>query len=365
MVVSRAAPALGGIPAFAQTITADCGLRSAFDISLLNTTRTAERRGGRLTAATLREALVDTVRVFRSARTADVVHIQTALVPATVALRTLFLCGAAKLAGAAVLCHVHSAETSSGRAEAFSPSRLLTFLLRRLRFVDTVLTVSRPGADALRSVLSGRSVEVVDNAVDVEAMPKSSHSAAIPIVLFVGTLTKRKGVDDLRAALRILRERGLVFGMEIVGGPGEVGGAEASSLSVALGEEGWGSSLLGPLSPEAVRERMASADVFVLPSHVEGQPIAILEAMAAGLPIVSTRTGAIPDVVRDGIDGFVVDVGDVTGVADALERLIVSPELRRGMGAAASVRARERFDVSRLRCRLAELYLRAANGTTR
>lgn len=364
-MVSRAAPALGGIPAFAETVTADPELRRTFDIGLLNTTRTAVRRGGRVTAATVWEALVDTVRVFRRARSADVVHLQTALVPATVALRTLFLCGAAKLAGAAVLCHVHSAETSSGRPESFSPSPGLRFLLRRLRFVDAILTVSRPGAEMLGSIVAAPLVEVVDNAVDVDAMPKSSSSGGIPTLLFVGTLTRRKGLEDLRAAIRVLCERGVTFALEIVGGAAEAGEDEAGELRDALGGDGWGSSLFGPLAPEAVRERMASADVFVLPSHTEGQPIAILEAMAAGLPVVSTRTGAVPDVVRDGVDGFVVEVGDVCGLADALERLISSSELRRTMGAAAERRARDAFDVSRLRRRLAALYRRAANGKTR
>jgi glycosyltransferase involved in cell wall biosynthesis len=107
---------------------------------------------------------------------------------------------------------------------------------------------------------------------------------------------------------------------------------------------------------------MAASGVFVSPSHVEGQPIAILEAMSAGLPVVVTDTGANADVVRDGIDGFVVEVGDVDAMSGALSELVSSSDLRARMGSAALERARKRFDMPMLRARISALYSDVLEG---
>lgn len=358
LVVSRAAPALGGIPAFAHMLCDDAELARSFDVRLLNTTRTAVRRGGEPTASAAREAIVDAFRTFRAARHADVVHIQTALTPSVVTARTIAIAVAAKLAGASVLCHVHSADLSSGRSEAWSPGRVQISMLRALRICDRVVCVSKPGAEVLSALLPSTPIDVVDNAVDVAHAPRASHTSMRPRLLYVGTLTRRKGLPDLLKALARIPITS--FNLEIVGGGGEAGEDEADELRCAARAAGFGSSLVGPLSRERVAERMSGSDVFVSPSHVEGQPIAILEAMAASLPVVVTDTGANADVVRDGVDGFVVPVGDVDALSRALSELIASRDLRLSMGAAARERAADRFDMSRLRERLTALYNDAA-----
>jgi glycosyltransferase involved in cell wall biosynthesis len=361
VVVSRAWPALGGIPTFVRSVVSDRELRELFDIEELNTTRRAVRPGGALTVSNIWEAIVDAVRVFRAARHAHVVHVNTALVPTTVMLRVLVLCRAAKLGGAAVLCHVHT----SAQPQGFAPSRLRKFLLRRLGFVHAILAVSNVGAEALRPLVSG-AVEVVDNAVDVRSLPVADTDSPAPTIVFVGTITPRKGLLDLLTAVRTLRERGVgPFRLELIGGAAEAGEAEADVVRTAFVSEGMGASLLGPLAPEAVRERLGAAGIFVLPSHWEGQPISVIEAMGAGLPIVATRTGAIPDMVRDDVDGFLVDVGRTDALADALGELISSAELRRRMGSSARSRALELFDITRLRAKLSELYASAARTSSR
>ena len=86
----------------------------------------------------------------------------------------------------------------------------------------------------------------------------------------------------------------------------------------------------------------------MLPSANEGTPVVAIEALAAGRPVVATRVGGLPDVVSDGEDGFLVEVGDVEGVAAALERLARDPELRTRMGAAGPPRVVPRYRVERL-----------------
>ena len=94
-----------------------------------------------------------------------------------------------------------------------------------------------------------------------------------------------------------------------------------------------------------MRALFAAADVFVLPTAGETMGFAIIEAMAAGLPVISTRVGElVPEVVDDGTTGILVPPGDVAALTGALKRLAEHPELRREMGAAGRRRARQLFD---------------------
>lgn len=122
--------------------------------------------------------------------------------------------------------------------------------------------------------------------------------------------------------------------------------------------------MVGPEFGEQVKERLRSADVFVLPSFLEGQPIAILEAMASGLPVVASAIGAVPDLIRDGVEGRIVEPGDVAGLASALGELVQDPSARREMGRAARRRAEEHHGLESLSARLAKIYARVLGTGT-
>lgn len=356
LLVGQAAPARGGIPSFLDALVADEELRSRVQVELLNTTRVAERRAGTLTTSNLVNAVVDTWRTWRAARHADVMHLQTALLPALPLLRALAVCTAARAAGAAVVCHVHSAQLSTSREEALDAVGRLRPLLGLLRrTTDRVLAVSEPGTQVLRELVPGLSVDTVDNAVDVAAFPLARPETEPPRGVYVGTLTRRKGLIDLAAALMLLSSRGVHLEVDVVGGSNEVGEEEAEEVRRA--SEACGAlRFLGSLPPDQVRRRLAQASLFVLPSHWEGQPIAVLEAMAAGLPVVVTAIGANPYVVRDGVDGVIVPPHDAERLAAALERLAGDPALRARMGANARQRALAGHDRSVLRERLLREY---------
>ncbi|SFK92167.1 glycosyltransferase family 4 protein [Geodermatophilus ruber] len=357
VLVGQAAPARGGIASFMANLLTDPDLGRSVDYRLLNVTRRAERAAGRFSVENVRHALEDAVRCYRAARQADVVHVQTALLPVLPLVRALLLCGAARLAGAGVLCHVHSGRLNSGRPEAFRPTRPYRLLLRALRVTaHRVLAVAAPGERILRELVPGLSVATVHNAVDVGAYSPADPAVEPPRAVYVGTLSRRKGMHDLVAALELLRDRGVALDLDVVGGGHEVGEEEADELRNRIHRSGLPVRLLGSLPPEEVTRALRGAQLFVLPSHWEGQPIAILEAMASGLPVVVTAVGANGDVVRDGVDGRVVPSHDPAALADALESLVRDPALRARMGADARSRAEKGYDRPVLAGRMLQEY---------
>jgi glycosyltransferase involved in cell wall biosynthesis len=116
------------------------------------------------------------------------------------------------------------------------------------------------------------------------------------------------------------------------------------------------------VSGAAKRALFDAADVFVLPSYSEGFSLAILEAMFHGLPVITSRAGGSPDVVRDGDNGLVVEPGDVDGLGRAIERLLGDPTLRERIGRRNAREARERYDLGVVARRLAGILDDAARG---
>jgi glycosyltransferase involved in cell wall biosynthesis len=148
-------------------------------------------------------------------------------------------------------------------------------------------------------------------------------------VLFVGQVGLRKGNHVLAEACRLLRSRGMTFECRVVGPP-------LVDTSLPLFE---GPYYLGQVPRSQVQEEFHRADVFVLPTLAEGMALVHLEAMACGVPVITTpQCGS---VVRDGLDGFLVPIRDAALLADRLQQLLDDRLLRQRMGAMARERARE------------------------
>jgi glycosyltransferase involved in cell wall biosynthesis len=201
-------------------------------------------------------------------------------------------------------------------------------------------------------------IEVVDNAVDVASFDAPARVRTGPVrILYAGTIGRGKGLLELLDALVALRAQGVDgWTVLLAGPPNALEHEDADAVAARYRAAGFGSALLGPKAPAELPALMAGADVFVLPSRSEGQPIAVLEAMASGLAIVTSRVGANPDVIRHGIDGLLVDPGDAHSLARALRALIEDADLRARLGTSARRRAEERFDAERLAEALAEVW---------
>jgi glycosyltransferase involved in cell wall biosynthesis len=356
VVVAEAKPMRGGIATFAETITEDPLLAAEFDVELLNTARTATRQGGKLVFSNITAAIADAWQVFQVSRRADIVHLQLVADRGLPAIRAAALCLAARSVNKGVIAHYHSAVGNAGRPEFGSYSSRDKFFLKAMGRTALICTVSEPGTETLREFMPTARIETVDNAIDVHTFEQAKLTADVPTVLFVGVICERKGVSELAEACAVLRDRGVPFNLVIIGGQGPTPDDEYARIMAVLERTGQTAAMVGPEYGEQVKARLCSSDVFVLPSYLEGQPMAILEAMASGLPVVATAIGAVPWVIRDGVEGRVVEPGDVPALAEALADVLGSAERRQVMGVASRKRAEERHDLPILSARLATAY---------
>lgn len=174
--------------------------------------------------------------------------------------------------------------------------------------------------------------------------PKRLGSGRSARLVTTGTLIWTKGYEYLLSAIRLLTERGEPVRLDVIGD-----GPERQRVLYTIHDLGIQDAvtLRGKLAPEAVRDCLQQADVFVLSSLSEGISNAVLEAMSCGVPVVTTDCGGMREAVTDGVEGLVVPVRDPESMAAALGRLINDPELRRRMGEAARQRILREFTLER------------------
>jgi glycosyltransferase involved in cell wall biosynthesis len=160
---------------------------------------------------------------------------------------------------------------------------------------------------------------------------------------WIGRMTAVKRTDDVLLAFKRLRDSGVDACLCMVGD-----GPDREQLERRAHELGVVRDTLFLGYQEDVAPFYAAFDALVLPSGNEGTPVSAIEALAAGRPVVATRVGGVPDVVRDGEDGFLVEAGATDELADRLARLARDPSLREQMGKEGRARVLPRYAVDRL-----------------
>ena len=171
----------------------------------------------------------------------------------------------------------------------------------------------------------------------------SSLEPSAPRLLFLSNLIESKGIYVLLEACRMLKEEGIVFQCDYVGGESKLISGE--SFRNAIAERGLTDCVTyhGPQYGAAKDRFFRGADIFVQPTSDDCFPLTLVEAMQYRLPIVSTDVGAIPDIVTDGVNGFVCPQRDVDALAVALRKLIAEPQMRVAMGQRGYELYRERM----------------------
>lgn len=223
-------------------------------------------------------------------------------------------------------------------------------VVRRLGYAHPVATVA-----------NGIDLEEADRTAGFDLRAAIGASAHEPVVLFAGRFEPRKGsalLCDLVPELLARRAvRFVVLGEDLFG----QGGAE---LAPRCRERQRGESLhlLGRRPLADVRAAMRQADVVLLPSRWENAPYTVLEAMAAGAPLVASRVGGIPEMVEPEREALLVADEDAAGHLAAIERLLDHRDLAQSLGRAARARVEREFTADRMAARSLELYHRVANA---
>ena len=351
-VVSGTGGATGG-QAVAATALLESGLAQSVDLELLSTAppevpppamaRRTVRALTRLSRFIVRLWAADVVLVFA----ADAISL----------LEKGWMCLLARVARRGVVLRI-----SGGNLPAQCDGQLLlrVWLGLVLRSAHFVCAQSTHWTAYFARYTKREKVVHVSNGLKIAATPPT-HPARARLV-FVGWATREKGVFETVEVLARVRLSHPSATLTIVGGGRDLvavmSDVSVRELTDAVHSTGW-------LAYDQVQQVLGESDVFLFPSHFEGLPNAVIEAMAAGLPIVATRVGGIPDVIRHGCNGYLVEVGDVADMVDRVNALLERPDLAQEMGQRGRQTALECCDIESVWPRYARAIREAAALTGR
>lgn len=269
--------------------------------------------------------------------------------------RKLLFVRLGKLFSRPVILHLHGGEFLEFYRGC--PAWQKKLVRRALESADRVVVLSSTWRDRIRKISEHMRIAVLPNPVSVPAGAVIRDGSEFR-VLFLGRLERAKGVFELIEAFAGLRREhaGAVL---TLGGEGDFAAVRQrlAELEIAASVElpGW---VVGATKEALLR----SADAFVLPSHAEALPVSMLEAMAYGIPVIVSRVGSVPEVIADGEQGLLTDVGDVQGTLAALRKLAASPEARRRLGQAGRVLIASTYAADRVCAQLAAIYADVLSG---
>src|SRR5689334_10788261 len=253
--------------------------------------------------------------------------------------------------------------------DSLNPAGLLRRKMRAAGFVVTCTDANRehllniePNAK-VRCIYHGLNAEFADLLVDPTNPPQKNGRLR---ALGVGRLVPKKGFDVLVEACAILKRRGFHFETAIVGEHGE----HEAELRQQIDEHGLKDHvrLIGPMEQSRLYTEYQRADVFCLPCRVldngdrDGLPNVLMEAMACGLPVVTTPVSGIPEIIKDGQNGTLVPPDDAQALANAIQRISSDRMFARNLGRAGRLTVLERFDGDKTAMELAALFAAVTGG---
>jgi glycosyltransferase involved in cell wall biosynthesis len=200
-----------------------------------------------------------------------------------------------------------------------------------IRSADVVFACSRALAAKVRSICPEKQPRVVNNAADVALFSRVTRlpGSGSKRILHIGKFEHKKSQDVLLAALQLLMDRGLDCRLTMIGATGPT----LEQVREAVARFGDRVSMFVDVTHDQIPGYMANCDLFVLPSRAEGFPLVLIEAGAAGLPVVATNIGGIDELITDNTNGLLVEPGDPRTLADAIARVLESDELAERLAA--------------------------------
>ena len=258
-----------------------------------------------------------------------------------------------RLMGRPVVWHIHG-----GRFVRFAEScgpLGLAVMQRALESAAAVVVLGRQWREQLKSFAPRARFRVVPNGVSLTTTPTARENQTQRF-LFMGHLGSEKGAADLIRAVELAAAQGHTLQVDLAGAQRAPGQFDALHEQVAAAGLADSVRFVGVLTGSAKRRALASATALVLPSYIEAMPISILEAMAAGRPVIASDVGSVNEIVTDGVEGFLIDPGDTDSLAAAMIQLAGDPPLTERMAEAARRRVELAFSVEAMARRMQGVY---------
>ena len=266
---------------------------------------------------------------------------------------------------AAELADIPFSYTLHGPAELFEPQRWhLAQKTARAKFVVCISHFARSQAMYFSDPADWHKLKIIHCGVTASRYGAKSapqrNAAATPLptsqerpikLVFVGRLTAIKGLRVLMDAFETARQAFPQLHLTLIGE-----GDERAFVEQRAGTLGGSVSLTGYQNQAQVADHLAQADIFVLPSFAEGVPVVLMEAMASRVPVISSLVAGIPELVEDGVSGYLVAPGDGAALASRIVTLAGDAKLRARMGAAGHKSVRAEFDTATEAARIAALF---------
>jgi glycosyltransferase involved in cell wall biosynthesis len=284
----------------------------------------------------------------------DIVHIGTSY--STSFAKHAIILLLAKIRGSKVVLHPRFSYE-----KLWAKNHLLNILIRLiLSMSDGIIVLSEEWLNDGLKEYRHKMVYIL-NAINLEpylSIAEKKRDSFEPInILYIGHVGAEKGVFDLIRAIDELQKNGTIkVNVNIVGE--ELKNGEGKRARHLIGELGLNDfiHIYPPEYGEKKYRRFECADILVLPSYHEGMPISIIEAMAAGLPIIATNIGGIPDLVKNNLTGILITPGDIAQLANAVDRLAHSSELRKMFGEEARRSAIANHDINQIAEQIVSFY---------
>ncbi len=269
----------------------------------------------------------------------------------------------AKLFLRKVILHIHGASFIDFYRNS---SKIKKVILRTiLRKSNKIIVLSSHWKRFFQEVVDKEQIKIVPNGVSISRFQHSDYAklkekrkqpTKIFTILFLGALGKRKGIYDIVKAMPLILEKNDKFLLKIVG-PEEDSGVR-TEIKAMCNQNNLTKNvnILSPVDGVEKYNLLSESDVFILPSYAENFPIAMIEAMAAGLPLIMSNIKAISEIIQDGVNGFLVEPGNYEGIAKKILFLMQNREIGFQMGKRNFNLAREKYDFKMVVQKLDGIY---------
>jgi glycosyltransferase involved in cell wall biosynthesis len=353
-------PPMGGVGAYFQTLL-NSSLSNRVEMLFVQTSSQDRELSstGKFTFINIISAIQD---IWRFTKACIKFHPQLAHISTAVGLsfvKNSVLVIIARLLGCQVLLHPHC----SIIALYHHQSKLKQWYFRQIiKLTNGVIVLSKEWLD-LKNIIPGREVYYLPNAINLNQFREIAHGHIsgqkpnqICKVLYLGYIGKSKGSFDIVDAAMKVRSQGMDMQFDLVGGA--LSPAELEQLHEKIKSSHMdGYVRINPLSFGKEKLRfLDEADIFIYPSYQEGLPMAVLEALACGIPIIATSVGGLPDLIQDGITGYLIPPGKPDIIASHLIKLANNPELRSAMGESGYQEVCDKYDIEQHVQKLVEIY---------